>query len=220
MTYDEVVDAALARASSFGHSYPGTRMLLYRRISYCQRQLYAKAAGWDEDRFGTMGDHTLTAGSVDLSAERIEALHRVEILDAGASSYAAGDQVSIIKIADPEAALAPRATFRSGVLAGYGAELDDVTSVRIYYADTPASQTTGAATTVIPEPFDELLVVDLARHMMKKAVDVDGGVRTTSAQLLEAEMMEMLGDFQVHVMRQAASAESRFVGSHYSSTQG
>lgn len=216
MTYDEVVDAALARASSWGHEYPGTRMLLYRRVSYRERQLYSMAARADEDRFGTSSDQSLTAGSVDLSALRIEALHRVEVLDPGGSGYSAGDRVSIIKISDPEAALAPRATFRSGTLAGYGSELDSVTSVRIYYAEHPAAVTTGSGTTSIPEPHDELLVVDLTKHLAKKALDVDGDVREAQTQLLADEETELLQAFVSHVSGQASGLESRFLGTQYS----
>lgn len=224
MTYDEIVDAALGRASAWGAGYPGTNKPLYRRISVRQKHLFAHAAGLDQDFYGTDVTGTLSDNRLDLrdlddqvpAIDMAEAITRIEIAGAGTSDYAAGDEVHVIKIRDPDSALPPRVTLRSQVIEGYGDDLDGVNSMKVFYSRLPVTRNAGDCVVELAEPHSELLVVDLTRWIATKAMDVEGEVRSTMVSSLNREENELMAEFDRYVSTYAGLAKARFDGARAS----
>lgn len=207
MTVEDVVQAALARAMEFSDSVPSTRSVMYRRVGVRQQQIVAKAAAQNAEYFGVCAVGDLVAGAVDLramtppSVARAERIDKVEIENAGTSVYAAGTEIHVVALLDPAAALAPRATLRNGVLRQVGSDLAGVVSAKVHYAYQPAAvlPTDEARSVEIPEPYSELLVLDLAKELLKKTLELETATKAAALEVLGAEEAEMLADFSAHV---------------------
>jgi hypothetical protein len=210
VTLDEVVDAALARAMEFSATVPHTRSVCYRRVNARQQQLFTMIAGWNPAYSGAVETLALTAGACDLSdldpaAERVT---DVRIEDIGTSPYANGQQVNIVRIEDQTyAALPPRATLRDFVLEGVGNDLALVTSVTVAHARRAATLALGDDDIEISDGFSELLVLDLAKHMIAKHLAMPQAERAAVLELWNAEEADLLATYQTHV-RQYGFAET------------
>lgn len=194
MNVEDCATYALARAAEFSEHYPKSRALIYRRIGLRQAALMAAASQLTQDLFGVCAVTTLTDGAADVSAivapvPTPAAIQRVEVTDPGTSGYAAGTPVDLVPLADPDAGLAPRMTFRDGVLRGWGSEMDLVTTITIYYARRPPlyAATDGALDVELPSPHDELLVIDAAKWLAGAATDLSPDARAAILQTLAAE---------------------------------
>lgn len=219
-TVEELVIQALARAMEFGDNFPATRSLLYRRLGVRQQQLFAAAARVNPYYFGDIAIGTLdAAGSIDINlsgdpeaadpVENMELISEVAIEDPGTSGFAAGDEVHVVPLHDPEVAFAPRVTIQGHVIRQVGTDLANVVSIRLYYSRRPfrIDPDDAASPISLPETFSELLVVDVAKYLLRKAATIPQEVRQVALTALEAEEQEALGNFIEHVREFTAGAE-------------
>lgn len=218
MTCQEAVEQALARAATYGVHYNHSWAVLFRRLGVRQQQLYAHAARMNEHWAGTCATGTLDAdGRIDLAdlvdpiyaAERIL---RVEVADAGTSSYAAGDEVHMVRVDEPDVAETPRVAIRNRITEPIGTDLDGVTSLKFYYARLPLAldETDSATDLELPEPHQELLVVDLAKYLVRKSADLDAGGKQPVLAELKEEEAELLAEFDAYVASFDAMTEERY----------
>lgn len=215
MTAEEAVLAALSQVADFTDVSP-PRTVLYRRLSVRQQQLFSEVANWNADFFGVCaigeiingecnlrdlisGDATPPPGGV--VPQPVLRFDRIEISDSGTSGYPNGQEVNVVTLNDSEGAtLPPRATIRSGVLKQVGAELMGVAALEFYYSRRPLPVASGGQELEIPEPFDQLLVFDLAKYLVGYAPS--GVVAEASESLLAilgAQETELLGEFRAYV---------------------
>lgn len=217
MTADELADLALARVAIFTKNFPTTKGLMYRRIGLRQRQLQMKAAKENGDFLGVFATADLAAGAADLNdvAEPTptpSAIHRITITNKGTSpTLQNGDEIHIVPLDDPTAAIAPRVTIRDGVLEQVGTDLQGVTTIRLDYArfSKVLVATDKAAVIDLAEPWIELLVIDLASYLLSLTTEMDDAKKEKALALLAAEETEMFGDFMTYV-REFAPVENRF----------
>lgn len=214
MTGDECFDAAAARCGEFGVKVPGTRTTAYARINARQQQLFARVARLEPELFGRTQVCVLTAGSYDLSlldplSERIT---HVEVMDVGTSNYAVGTPVRIVPVHQQDAELPPRATIRDAVLTQVGTDLDLVVSIRIHYSRRPTVVNTGDTLLEFIEQFEELLVIDLAKMMVRKAIAIDAGEGAGKGALeyLTTEERELNRDMERHCEHWRFAESARF----------
>lgn len=220
-TVEELVEQALARAMEFGQDFPATRSLLYRRIGVRQQQLFAVAARTNPEFFGDSAIGTPDAnGAIDMGlmgdpdaadpVEAVEVISRIEIEDPGTSGLTAGDEVNIVSLTDRDAAAyPPRVTVRGNIIRQVGTDLANVTSIRVYYSVRPfrIDPDDGGVVVRLSEPFHDLLVVDLARWMLRKAATVPKEVREVALAALEAEETEGLANFLAQVEQYTSASE-------------
>ena len=216
-TVNDLVTAALSRAADFGAGYPGSRSVLYRRLSNRLHQLYAVAARWNPEYFGVSAVGTLDSGGVSFSTMGAsggtyapELVSRIEIADKGTSSYTNGDEVNLVQLNDPDAALPPRVMVRNQALQQVGTDLTDVTSLRMYYSRRPfrLAADDGDTTVDFPEQFEELLVIDLTKWITRKATNPPLEQRAAALASLDAEEQETLANFEQEVVSFTSAAET------------
>lgn len=218
LTVEDVVVQALARASEVAEigPQPMARTVMYRRVGVAQQRLFLLAARANLEYFGVCATAVLDAsGQADLAdiatpVPTPELIQRIAIDDPGTSAYAAGTQVHLVSVADPDVANAPRMTLRDHVLRAVGDDLAQVTSVVVYYSRLPAAFGAGDGPKVVevPEPFDELLVLDLTRWLLARS-PLTNPARDTALASVEAEAAQLLDDFLAHVGR-FGPVEARF----------
>lgn len=217
MTADEIAELALARVSIFTKNFPTTRGLMYRRIGVRLRQLQMKATKANGDFLGVFATADLTAGAADLN-DVVEptptpaAIQRITVQDKGLSNTVEnGDEIHLVPLADPTAAIAPRCTLRDGVLEQVGSDLDGVISIRVDYSKLSKVLTATDKATVVDlmEPWIELLVIDLTSYLLSLTTEMDSAKKTEALSLLAAEETEMFDDFMQFV-RDYAPTEDRF----------
>lgn len=218
-TFEQIRRAALARLAEFSDKFPHGTEVPFRRIGIRQQQLFAEAARLNHEYAGECAIGTLEDGAIDLreitapvAVPEIITLIRVNELapDYDGDTLEVGQEVSVVAIDDPDG-LFPRATLRNGVLKGYEAELDDVVSVEIFFPSRPeptASDEDGTREVEIPDPHSELLVLDLAKDLCRKALDL-GTDRTAILALLGEEESGFLDAYRDHV-RDYAPIRARF----------
>lgn len=222
MTFEEVVENALARTLEFDAVFPSTRLPMYRRIGVRQQQLFTLASKLNPDYYGSEAGGPLDAyyqmdlkdlaGLVDL--DQAVGIQRVEILDHGThATYADGDEVNIVSIDDIDADLAPRVTIRDQVIKGVGTDLALVTSLCVKYprvADMPASSEDGTTDIELHEPHQELLVVDLTMYLVKKCLSLETGAKAAILENLKSEAGELGAGYLSDVKDYAIGARHRF----------
>lgn len=216
MTYDEIATAALARVSELPGGVPQNRSVLYRRIGTRQHQLFQHAAAVNPDYFGVCVTGPLDGGACDLwvvaeDAPPVARVVRVEVAEPGASEYAPHQEIHVTSLSDPEAAFPPRCTLRDGVLRSVGSDLDGVLRVRVFYARSSreVKPTDGAASAELPAEWQELLVIDAARDLVRRALSPAADVKAALGELLKAEEDELLARFDAH-LQEYAPVVSRF----------
>ncbi|KKK77831.1 hypothetical protein LCGC14_2849660, partial [marine sediment metagenome] len=126
--------------------------------------------------------------------------------------YTNGDEVNVVQLNDvAAAALAPRVTLRNQILKQVGTDLALVTSVRLYYSRRPFRLTDsedGSTTVDFPEQWEELLVIDLAKWITRKATNPPLEQRTAALVSLDAEEQETLANFEQEVTSFTSAAET------------
>ncbi len=222
MTFDEIVDNAKARAVDFGATFPSTKRVLYRRIEIYQQELFSKAARVNPDYFGKSATGTLDAnGFVDIKDQQASAnvdpaanITRVEVEDAGTHpTLVTGDEIHLVSINDVEAAFAPRMTLRNFVLRQVGTDLAGVVSVCAFYGYRPENKTQpldGSEIAELPAVYQELLVLDLIKWMLKQTISIDSGAKAAAIEVVELEQGAMDGTFLAEVADFAGAQVSRF----------
>jgi hypothetical protein len=146
-----------------------------------------------------------------------ESVSRVQVEAHGTSLYADGAQVHVVSIVDPDVALAPRVFLRDGILGQVGTDLTGVTSLRVFYSRRPDAigAGDGADDIELPEAFQELLVVDLAKYLFAQLLDVDPQRRAPPMAALDAEEKALLADFDHQLRALGGALESRFARPPY-----
>lgn len=206
MNAEQITKLAMARTSEITDQYPTNRSLCYRRIGLRQRELMALAARENPDYYGTCATAPLSAGGVDLNMMEFpvatpELVEEVRIENPGTSTYAAGDKINIVKLQDREAALAPRMTLRDLVLQAVGTDLDNVTSITVFYSRLPEifDASDGESFVELQDPYIELLVIDLTKMLLTKATRLPADIRSSSLTLFAAEEASLLTQYLDHV---------------------
>jgi hypothetical protein len=206
VTAEECAVAILARASEFSGTFPTTRSVIYRRIGVRQQELFSLAATVNPDYYGTEATSDLDEnGAIDLAdvadpVPAMEQVQRVVIADAGESEvYEAGDRVNLVPLLDPEIEQAPRATLRDRILKQVGTDLAEIVSLTIYYSRVPLalSATSGTTALELPNQFQELLVIDGLRDLVRRALEMPN--REAMISLLDKEETPLMERFTKHV---------------------
>jgi hypothetical protein len=212
MTADDVVDAALARCSDLGHNSTQARSVSYRRIGVRQAQLFSRAADVHPEYFGVSATVVLTLGTYALAGlnPKAERVVDVKVANAGTSGLVVGDRVNMVLLDDADAMLAPRAVIRNQTLQGYGNDLTGVAQVTIHYARSPSMTVAGNTVLELPDQFQDLLVIDLARQMIRKQLDNEPTRRDGLIGLLDAEEGELLTTFDQHIRHFVYGEQRRF----------
>ncbi|MCL7965370.1 MAG: hypothetical protein M8858_08130 [marine benthic group bacterium] len=221
MTYEEVVEAAMARGLDWDADFPSTRLPLYRRIGTRQQQLFTMASKANPDYYGVKAGAAIDANDElnlrDMAGvpavDQAAGVQRIEIGDHGTSSYADGDEVHTISIDDPDAALAPRVTLRDMVIKGFGTDLDNVTSLCVYYPrypDMPDNDEDGSTDLEISEAYTELLVIDLTKYLVKKTLSIEADVKARVMEELEKEEQEQFASYMSDVVAFSLGQSRRF----------
>ena len=216
MTFEDVRQAALARLMEYGDRWPHGRSAPYRRIGVRQQQLYAMAARANPEYAGVCAVGGLVNGVANFAAMeppvlRPEAITLVEIHDPGESDYEVGQRITIVTADDPDG-LAPRAFLRHRVLVGVGNELAGVATIKVWYPYIPepaSADEDGSREVEIPDPYSELLVIDLARDYARKTIALEPDIRAAIVRMQDEEEAPMLAEWLAHV-RGYAPIEARF----------
>lgn len=216
MTVEEVVREAMGRLHGIADVSRTPGPTMYRRVGLRQQQLFSRIAQADQEYTGTWADGTLDADArLDLkdlldplpAAGRIT---RIEIKDRGSSSYTNGQNVQIVNTNSAEFRGDPRVTIRDYLVEGYTPpgqnatnDLDGVTSLRVYYPRMPAALdgSDKAKEIELESPWDEMLVLDLAIWLIRRAPDVSLADRGEAIGLMGAEMAELDAEFEEHFTR-------------------
>lgn len=218
MLFEDVRQAALARLGEFTDKFPHGTQVPYRRIGVRQQELFSIAANENPEYAGMCATGDVVTGSINFSSmvppvSTPERITRIEI-NALAGGYAGalvvGNEITVVPIADPDG-IAPRATLRNGVLKGVAGELNDVTKVEVFYPYRPepaAAGETGTRQVEVPDPYSELLVIDVARDYVRKALQL-GEARGEILGLLTEEEEPLLAGWVAHV-REYAPIVARF----------
>lgn len=201
MTVQEIIDAALARGAEFGAQFPNSLDVSRRRIQAHQEVLFAHAADINRDYVGRDAVLALTDGACDtgLLDPKPMRIVRVFVEDAGTSGITAGRKINIVPIDDLVSALAPRATLRDGLIAQVAAELADVVSIRVWYSKRPAELTDPTVVPQLPTQYHELLVIDLAKQLVRKTIGLSDTSRDDILEVLQTEYDDMFGDYTAHL---------------------
>ncbi len=142
MIVQDAIDLAMSRVAETGGGVTAPRSLMIHRISQMQQRLFALAARWNPDYFGTCVIGSLDDGRLDLAdiiepLEALDSITRVEVTDPGASGYTAKQEIAVVPHSDMQGEIAPRCTIRRRILEGVGTDLTLVTSVEVYYSPVP-----------------------------------------------------------------------------------
>jgi len=222
MTFQEIVDNAKTRAMDFGATFPTTDRVLFRRIEVRQQELFRGASRVNPDYFGVSAEGVLDAQfranlkdlDVQVDVDPAANISRVEIGDAGTHpTLVRGDEVAVVPLNDIEAALAPRMTLRNFILQGVGSDFVGVLTIVIFYGYSPESKAVpldGFENAELPDPFQELLVIDLTKWMVRMTMGLEPQVKAGALAALSEEESEMQGAFTAEVTDYAGVQVSRF----------
>lgn len=196
-TLEQLVIAALARALDLDAEVPSTRQVLWRRLQLRQQQLFSIASRLNPDYYGVSASGVLDSNAAlnldDLATtalvDQAVGIQRIEIDNAGTSGLTTGDEVNIVSVDDTDAEVSPRVTLRDFIIRGVGSDLTNVTSLCVFYSRIPdlIQEALGTETIQLPEPYQELLVVDLLRDMISKTISMEATTKTAVLELLTGE---------------------------------
>jgi hypothetical protein len=218
MTYEEIVQAAMERASEFGATGNLVRSTLYYRMGRRQSQLFQRSAVLNPDFYGVCivvllsADRAADLEDVPENESPVGRIERVEIADPGSSAWPARTTVAVVPLNDPDSAIAPRVTMREFVLRGVSTDLTGVVSLRIYYTKQarPVRPSDGERVAEIREPYVHLLVLDLAQFVLKQmqlrgAEGLDAAIAS-----IKAEEDELVKDYETHMTHIVLDVADRF----------
>lgn len=218
MLFEDVRQAALARLGEFTDKFPHGTQVPFRRIGVRQQELFGIAANENPEYAGMCATGDVVTGAINFSSmvppvytpERVTRIEISELAGGYPGALAVGNEITVVPIADQDG-LVPRATLRNGVLKQVAADLTGVTKVLVYYpyrpAQTAASET-GTRVVEVPDPYSELLVIDVARDYVRKALQL-GEARGEILTLLADEEEPLLAGWVAHV-REYAPIVARF----------
>lgn len=215
MNADEVIDAAMSRCTDLGANVPAARSVYYRRIAIRQAEIFSMVAATHPEYFGTSQTVALSSGTYALAGlnPKAERVTDVVVANPGTSGLQTDDQVNLIIQEDWKAQLAPRAVIRDQILRGIKNDLTGVATVTIYYSRRPtATAATMTKTTEmeLPEQFQDLLVIDVAKQMIRKLLDVEPSRRDGWLDLLGGEEKALLATLSQHVSNFVHAEQNRF----------
>lgn len=219
MTPEEVCIAAMGVAGEYTDDYPTTRWTMYQRISARQRELFAHVATLDPEFYGAEVVVEVTDGAVNVAALEqsgdvypVERIQSAYVEDRGTSEERKdGERIAVIAADDAHAFFPPRATYRSGVLRGVDGDLDGVVELLLYYSRRPRTiLPDGSGVIEFLEPFQNLLVYDLAKDLIRRTATIDGDRKAAAFQLLDATEKELLNSLAEHITHGARAREGRF----------
>jgi len=218
LTVEGVVVQAMVRAHEVTHNVPATRSIAYRRIGIRQQELFAMADKANHEYNGVSATANITGGVVDLATivdpvPVPEELTRLEVADPGSSPFPAGTKIHPVAVADQWAAIPPRVTIRNRLVKQVGLDLSGVFSLRIFYVYRPPvyCPTDDCEVVRLRSPYDELLVIDLAKWLLMKAPYIEAATLQRALGVLNAEEGSVLSEYLAHV-RAYVPLESRFDG--------
>lgn len=223
MTFQEIVDNAKARAVDFGGTFPSTARVLFRRIEIRQQEVFSAASRVNPDYFGVSASGTIDATSLSADLKDMESapnvdpaanVSRVEVLDPGTHpTLVAGDEIKIVPLSDIDAAVAPRMTLRNFVLTSVGQEIAGVVTILVSYGYRPENSATpldGTEVAELPDVYQELLVIDLVKWMLKQTLELAPETKAAAIAVLSEEEDETMGAFMAEVADYAGAQLSRF----------
>lgn len=221
MTYEEVVENVLARTLDFDGQFPSSRRPMYRRIGKRQQQLMSMASKVSPDYHGACATGALDAtGCLDLrdletavGLDQAGVIQRFEINDPGTGVFPTGTQVHLVSRDDVKAGIAPRATLRDRIIKGIEPELDGVASIDVYYgriADMPLAAEDGTTLLEMHEVHQELLIIDLTKDLVRKALELSPEAKAAILAILDVEEQAALADYTNDVAAFASAQEKRF----------
>ncbi len=194
---------------------------MYRRIGKRQQQLMSMASKVSPDYHGACATGDLdSTGCLDLrdletaaGLDQAGVIQRLEVNDPGTSGLPTGTQVHLISRDDLKAAVAPRATLRDRIIRGIEPDLDGVTSIDVYYgriADMPATAEDGTTDLEMHEVHQELLIIDLTKDLVRKALELSPEAKAAILAILDVEEQAALADYTNDVAAFASAQEKRF----------
>jgi hypothetical protein len=212
-TPKEVLLDAYALLGGWGFAIPGMpESILYLQMSQRQQELFAQVNALDPEFFGSDVEAPVANGRVDLYAlvggqGTIQSVQVVLIDVPGPSNYEKGDRVRIVRT-DDQRDLPPRVLLRDGTLIGVEEDLDGVQQLRVYYSRKPTPITiTGEGLIQIPEPYVDLLALDLAKYILNRDMET---ASSPAMAYFVAEEEKRLASLEAHVRANYRALESRF----------
>jgi hypothetical protein len=219
VTPQDIVVAAQGIAADFTDEYPTAKSVMYRRISARQRELFVHIGTLDTEVYGEDVVAEVLNGAVDLGALEqsedvfpVETLQMVRIHDPGTNGQLKAKQrVSVVPADDVEAFLPPRCTYRSGVLRQVGSDLAGVAQLLVSYSRRPRTiGVDGSGQIELLEPFQDLLVFDLARDLIRRTVALEGERKAAVLAMLEPQETQLLASLEEHIRHSASLRDRRF----------
>ena len=215
MTYDEIIDEALARVRDAGRNIP--RRTLLRHIGQYQASLFQRAATWNPEYYGICVIADIAGGALDLNAltpplNQAAGIQLIEVVASTGAGPAPGTRISVVPIEDTKSGLAPRATLRDNVLRQVGTELDLVTQIEIHYArlPNPVPPTGGAVEAELREPYQELLVLDCAVFIANQLAAEGRAVPAALVEQVQGELTVLMVSYEAQVRGYVTDVEDRF----------
>lgn len=214
MTCQEIIDMAIQRSNlNDPDLIPDAQLLDF--ITSFERFVFLEAARENPDFFGREGNTNARGASTDnwdltSAPGNVAAFSRLEVqaITGTVSGISVGDEVNVVSIRNPWVELAPRVYVRDRVVHEYNSELQDdssnfVTTLKVYYSFLPTDKTSTADTLDLPDEFNLLVVLPLARVMALR------DQRPDDAQALNEEFLQHYRTFiqQVSVFDEAAMRE-------------
>ena len=216
MTPAEAVLNAQALCSDYTEQFPASDKAAFLRLDTHQHHLFGDASAWDPEHFGADEALDVQTGQV-LLPRTVARVSDVYVEDPGCSKWKAGRRVNIVPANDYHRHMAPRVFIRSLRLVGVEQDIVDVQSVRVYFARYPAKigldGTIGGhedADMDLPEPWTNLLVIDLARDLIRRAIALEGDMKTRALDRLDEQYETEFKKFEKHVVRYTHVRQDRF----------
>lgn len=189
-TVEEVRVQGMAHVQEYSTIRPMARSVMYRRISIRQQELAIAAARVNRDYYGVAANALVIGGAIDVNditspVQWPEFIHKITVgAIAMGGPTPVGTEVSVVRLGDEAAEEPPRVTMRSGVIRQVGTDLTGVTSLKVYYSQIPDSLALaedGTSLVAIPAPYEELLVLDIAKFIVTRSFTGESNDTTKAA---------------------------------------
>lgn len=150
---------------------------LIAAVSSLEQLVYLSAARGNPDYFGKEGNTNARAyqaawTTLDTTPGNVAAVSRIEVaaITGAITGIAVGTEVNLVSIRQAYTGLAPRVYMRNRIIREYGSELGTsgsnfVTTLKIFYSHLPTRRTATSDTLDLPDEFDSLVILPLAKLM-------------------------------------------------------
>ena len=218
----EIIRDAQSICDEYTEHYPTTTSAMYWRINQRQQELFSMAAEQDREFYGVSPTVTLSGSygdkSVDLREEIEYDIERIDDVRTVAVGMFPEMRVNIVPAYDVENHLAPRMTLRDRRLQAFGDDLDEYLEVTIYLSRRPETiKSDGSVGTnteqvdvELEAPFDDLLVWDLARDLIRRTIKMDMESKGAALQVIADVEEGLLASYMTHVAGFAHARQDRF----------